>query len=1060
MSSTQQINLWVFTGIIIFMFGIVFYLISKPFKTNAYLGFASISAYLFTVAVLCVVFKPSPLEINKQAEPVSGKIYYLNMPSDTENGTLNTTSLDTSFVTVETLIDISQTNNYTIQVASFYTDIFYEKTDIYGKWVLEQYAYLKNDDYTITNKSIANYSFEIWNVNIDNTDLSLLGSSKSSTNIDSYDPTLYVATCKIDQKTTINANSKIRIDLFLNLSVDVPPTTSILSLFQNNYPSLIKSNYVITQPFPPLYATTAIAREIYDISGDLIETMYYISTENKDTDISYSVILDATKDTDYLIYSGLLPNLADNPLQIGNYTLTGKASVTDDVNVVKLKFILYIYEAGLLRDANQKTKLTESEYSNNVTSQTGETYSMSAPIDTEYMLSGDQQFMMELFVFNSGANNAASVNVDNATLTAVIDVDEYTSQEKPPLVSQDKNTNFLTKLSVFNMVLLSVMILIFVYFNFYKSLLSSTYTPWVVGGLFAASIVSNLFMYLHLCLTGYSFAMLVNIFAVFVLYFVALSIHVFNNPSLISNGAVTGIMFLFFVGVGLVSWKLLVDSALKGNMALNICVFVLGLLFMLFAAYKMFKSSVTEYLSPANYTLQQIDIVICMIKDNIPLLIALLAKNWMAVLALVVLIVILVYLQDIGHFFVFIWDSIVKGWNAFIDFFNFWPLFKRSKLFDFSHLFHINATIPKIQGTLFKALGAILLGGIMFVLSTVGAWAVGLGVAILAFLTYITSQIPVPTVNMPDVPLPDANMPDAPDVNMPDVNMPDVPDDNVAKYLMMALIVLLLAFGASISWIVAGLCAVVSALAYLVPTFVESQTVNNASKVIVAALVLVGFFLGGWAVTALAAATALISYGLSHIPEIKAWFAMVLNKILHLFPDQIFFPTKQKLNKETTLSVGKFSYRYAISFWVYLIPQPPNESPEANQFVNILSYGKKPAVLYNAANNILRIVMQSQAGKNIFITDVRDMKLQAWSNLVLNVDATLIDVFVNGKLYTSVSSVPAVGDTTLTMGEVKGNRGYIVGIRFLNNNGSSETITADQVRVLYETNVGKDPPTF
>ena len=212
--------------------------------------------------------------------------------------------------------------------------------------------------------------------------------------------------------------------------------------------------------------------------------------------------------------------------------------------------------------------------------------------------------------------------------------------------------------------------------------------------------------------------------------------------------------------------------------------------------------------------------------------------------------------------------------------------------------------------------------------------------------------------------------------------------------------------------------------------------------------------------TALAAATALISYGLSHIPEIKAWFAMVLNKILHLFPDQIFFPTKQKLNKETTLSVGKFSYRYAISFWVYLIPQPPNESPEANQFVNILSYGKKPAVLYNAANNILRIVMQSQAGKNILITDVRDMKLQAWSNLVLNVDATLIDVFVNGKLYTSVSSVPAVGDTTLTMGEVKGNRGYIVGIRFLNNNGSSETITADQVRVLYETNVGKDPPTF
>jgi hypothetical protein len=530
-------------------------------------------------------------------------------------------------------------------------------------------------------------------------------------------------------------------------------------------------------------------------------------------------------------------------------------------------------------------------------------------------------------------------------------------------------------------------------------------------------------------------------------------------------------------------------------MALNIFVFVIGLLVMLVAAYKMFKNSVKEYISTGNLTLQSIDLFICAVQEKIPVIIEYvgkLLKQWKVLLALAVVIVIWNFWNKIEHFALFLWDSTVKLWNSFIDLFDIWPLFKRSKLLDFSRLFRFNMTIPKLQSGLLKSFGVILLSGFFYVLSTIGAWAVGLGAAICALVAYAISQIPVPKV-------PDFNRPNVPDPDIP------YPDGEYAKYLMMALLAALLAFGVSLGgWIVGGLCAFVSLLAYLIPTFnppspkpppmpeppsppsppspdppsppspdppptptppspppsPKGALAQKLITFIILIALVVAFFLGGWAVVGVAAVMAFISYGLSYIPQLKAILAMLLNKLVFLFPDEVFFPTKQKLNKETSVDVGKFSYRYAISFWVYLLPQPPNESPEANQFVNILSYGKKPAVLYNASHNILRISMQSQEGANMFIADVRDVKLQTWSNVVLNVDASVIDVFINGKLYTSVSSVPAVGDSTLVIGESKGNKGFIVGVRFLNNNGSSDTITADQVRVLYEKNVQNNPPTF
>ena len=49
---------------------------------------------------------------------------------------------------------------------------------------------------------------------------------------------------------------------------------------------------------------------------------------------------------------------------------------------------------------------------------------------------------------------------------------------------------------------------------------------------------------------------------------------------------------------------------------------------------------------------------------------------------------------------------------------------------------------------------------------------------------------------------------------------------------------------------------------------------------------------------------------------------------------------------------------YAISFWLYLVPQSKEQSATSSIFVNVLDYSHKPSVTYNAALNTLRVTVR------------------------------------------------------------------------------------------------------
>jgi hypothetical protein len=180
-----------------------------------------------------------------------------------------------------------------------------------------------------------------------------------------------------------------------------------------------------------------------------------------------------------------------------------------------------------------------------------------------------------------------------------------------------------------------------------------------------------------------------------------------------------------------------------------------------------------------------------------------------------------------------------------------------------------------------------------------------------------------------------------------------------------------------------------------------------------------------------------------------------------------------KLNRAHGYVVkGDFNYNYAVSTWIWLMPQPPEESPTSTLFENILDYSGKPRVLYNAASNTLRISMQRPGkdgapGSHILMADIPKIPLQKWHHLVLSYNNGTFDIFLNGSLYLSVPAViPTNTSSEVAVGVSKGNRGKLCNLVFYKGGGDPtnsftknlDAISAEKVLQLYNEFANKTPP--
>ena len=143
-------------------------------------------------------------------------------------------------------------------------------------------------------------------------------------------------------------------------------------------------------------------------------------------------------------------------------------------------------------------------------------------------------------------------------------------------------------------------------------------------------------------------------------------------------------------------------------------------------------------------------------------------------------------------------------------------------------------------------------------------------------------------------------------------------------------------------------------------------------------------------------------------------------------------------NAGANMPVEKFNYHYALSFWFYLNPQPPNTSPAYNTFTNILTYGDKPAVQFNGALNTLRVLVESappgEEKKTVEIYKTKKILYQKWNNMVIKYDRGTMDVFLNGELVGSRPSIaPYMTYETIQVGSNNGLAGGISNVMYYKN---------------------------
>jgi hypothetical protein len=121
-----------------------------------------------------------------------------------------------------------------------------------------------------------------------------------------------------------------------------------------------------------------------------------------------------------------------------------------------------------------------------------------------------------------------------------------------------------------------------------------------------------------------------------------------------------------------------------------------------------------------------------------------------------------------------------------------------------------------------------------------------------------------------------------------------------------------------------------------------------------------------------------------------------------------------------------FTYHYGLSFEIYINPQPPNTNAAYNEYAKLFDYGHKPTLLYKANENKLKIQvrMNENETRDIYLGDI--MKLQRWNKFLINYDHGTLDIFLNGKLLSSASSMaPYMTLDVVSVGQTNGINGGI-----------------------------------
>ncbi len=150
---------------------------------------------------------------------------------------------------------------------------------------------------------------------------------------------------------------------------------------------------------------------------------------------------------------------------------------------------------------------------------------------------------------------------------------------------------------------------------------------------------------------------------------------------------------------------------------------------------------------------------------------------------------------------------------------------------------------------------------------------------------------------------------------------------------------------------------------------------------------------------------------------------------------------------------------YTLSFWLNVNPIGNSYRYSINKYSNVINYGNKIIVEYLGKNgieeNILRFLVKSNNSNELIeIHKEENLKLQKWNYIVINYSGSIIDIFLNGILITSINDITIEDSYNLIkVGEKNGISGSICGVRFF-----YETIKIDKIKGIYKLFKNNNPP--
>ena len=184
--------------------------------------------------------------------------------------------------------------------------------------------------------------------------------------------------------------------------------------------------------------------------------------------------------------------------------------------------------------------------------------------------------------------------------------------------------------------------------------------------------------------------------------------------------------------------------------------------------------------------------------------------------------------------------------------------------------------------------------------------------------------------------------------------------------------------------------------------------------------------------------------------EVKA--SVLLRKPIYLEKEKKIFGKV----KEDTESYYQYNHNFAISSWIFL----RGNKSFSNEFRNILKFDNNSlnsSISYNAYNNKLKITMNNfdygdgkVGNKKEYI--YKNFPLQKWTNIVLNYDSGVLDIFVDSKLVASEKGVlDKINSKEMTVG---GNvKGGICNVVYFPN-----SISKERIDLNYRMLKNKNPP--